>query len=191
MSGLQIRLFTFLLALTMPMAGCASNDTRPGVAAGQVERATSPQSNGSSPDCSGLSSLTEKRSCYARQDPASIDECERTHPMRCKPYREMHLAERQLAKVERSSIVSARKAYATYAEGDAAYQNDLEAAARDANRAWHAYREAQCTLEPFAQGMSRDLSEDLAEACRVRMTRRRIDELNALYAPARMESDKP
>jgi len=88
-----------------------------------------------------------------------------------------------------NSIASARKAYGSYTDGDAGYLADLDATAREANRAWRAYREAQCALEPFAQGMSRDLAENLAEACRARMTRIRIDELRALYAPARMEDE--
>jgi uncharacterized protein YecT (DUF1311 family) len=126
----------------------------------------------------------DKRACYGKQDQASIDDCERTHPMRCKPYREMHGAERELAEVEHSSITHARKAFASYADGDAAYLNDLEGAAREANRTWRAYREAQCTLEPFAQGMSRDVSEHLAEVCRARMTRARIDEIKAFHTNA-------
>jgi uncharacterized protein YecT (DUF1311 family) len=130
----------------------------------------------------------DKRACYGKQDQASIDECERTHPMRCKPYREMHGAERALTEIEQFSIASARKTYASYADGDAAYLNALDAAAREANRAWRAYREAQCVLEPFAQGMSRDLSEHLAEVCRVRMTRARIDEIKALHTAA--DSDR-
>jgi uncharacterized protein YecT (DUF1311 family) len=126
----------------------------------------------------------DKRACYDKQDQASIDDCERTHSMRCKPYREMHLAERQLSEIEQSSIASARKNYASYVDGDATYLNDLDATAREANRAWRAYREAQCTLEPFAQGMSRDLSEHLAEVCRARMTRARIDEIKAFHTNA-------
>ncbi|MBL8262277.1 MAG: DUF1311 domain-containing protein [Xanthomonadaceae bacterium] len=182
----------FLLALAAPMSGCAGNDSPHRIAVtGSSQKPAQPPANDAPQDCDGLASLIDKRVCYSKQDQASIDDCERTHPMRCKPYREMHLAERQLAEVEQSSIASARKAYASYADGDAAYLNDLEAAAREANRAWHAYREAQCSLEPFAQGMSRDLSEHLAEACRVRMTRARIDELTTLYAPARMEGEQP
>lgn len=182
---LPLRTPLFLLALTMPMAGLAGNDS-PYLAAAaspsqkrQYSRAeTVPE------DCDGIPSLGDKRACHARQDQNLIDACERTHPMRCKPYREMHVAERQLAEVEQSSIASARKTYASYTDGDAAYLDDLEAAAREANHAWRAYREAQCALEPFAQGMSRDLSEHLAEACRVRMTRARIDEIMALHPPA-------
>ena len=180
-----LRLPLFMLALAMPMAGCAGNDSPHRIAViGSSQKPAQLAANDAPQDCDGLALLADKRVCYGKQDQASIDDCERTHPMRCKPYREMHLAERQLTEVEESSIASVRKAYASYADGDAAYLNDLEAAAREANRAWRAYREAQCTLEPFAQGMLRDLSQHLAEACRARMTRVRIDELKALRPPA-------
>ncbi len=176
----------------MPIAGCAGNDSSHLVAAaGSGQKSQLSAVETVLEDCDGIPSLDGKRSCYARQDQNLIDECERTHPMRCRPYREMHGAERELAEIEQSSIESAQKAFASYADGDAAYLNDLDAAAREANHAWRAYREAQCALEPFAQGMSRDLAENLTEACRARMTRIRIDELRALYAPARMESELP
>jgi uncharacterized protein YecT (DUF1311 family) len=170
---LPLRTPLFLLALTMPMSGLAGNNSpylaaaaSPGQKPQHSPAETVPE------DCDGIPSLDDKR------------DCERTHPMRCKPYREMHVAERELAEFEQPSIASARKAYASYADGDAAYLTDLEAAARKANHAWRAYREAQCTLEPFAQGMSRDLSEHLAEACRVRMTRARIDEIKGFHTDA-------
>jgi uncharacterized protein YecT (DUF1311 family) len=182
---LPLLLPLFLLALAMPMTGCAGNDSPHLVATtGSSQKPAQPLANDAPQDCDGLASLVDKRACYGKQDQASIDDCERTHPMRCKPYREMHLAERQLTEVEQSSIASARKTYASYADGDAAYLNDLDAAAREANRAWRAYREAQCTLEPFVQGMSRDLSEHLAEICRVRMNRTRIDEIKAFHTAA-------
>ncbi len=177
-----LRLPLFMLALAMPMAGCAGNDSPHRIAV--TGSTTQFPANDAPQDCDGLASLADKRVCYGKQDQASIDDCERTHPMRCKPYREMHGAEKELAEAEHSSITHARKSFASYADGDAAYLNDLETAARQANRAWRAYREAQCTLEPFAQGMSRDLSEHLAEACRARMNRIRIDELKALRPPA-------
>lgn len=175
----------FLLALVVPMAGRAGNDSpHRAVTTGSSQEPTQLPANDAPQDCDGLASLADKRVCYGEQDQASIDDCERTHPLRCKPYREMHVAERELAQVEQSSIASARKAYASYTDGDAGYLTDLDAAAREANRAWRAYREAQCALEPFAQGMSRDLAENLAEACRARMTRARIDEIKAFHTDA-------
>lgn len=175
---LTLRLSLFLLTLTTPMAGCAGNDLFHVVAAACSGQKAQHSAIETAPrDCDASPSLDDKRACYALQEQSLIENCERTRPMRCKPYREMHGAERELLEVEQSSIASARKAYASYADGDAGYLTDLDAAAREANRAWRAYSEAQCALEPFAQGMSRDLSEHLAEACRVRMTRTRVDDI--------------
>lgn len=180
--SLRIPLF---LALTMQMAGLAGSDSpNPAATAGDGQKPQHSRAETVPEDCDGIPSLVDKRACYDKQDQATIDECERTHPMRCRPYREMHNAERELAEIEQSSIESAQKAFASYADDDTAYLKDLDAAAREANRAWRAYREAQCALEPFAQGMSRNLSERLAEACRARMTRARIDEIKALHPSA-------
>lgn len=174
-----------LLALAIPMAGIASNGSSHLVAASMPGQKSQPSAVETVPeDCDGIPSLDDKRACFARQDQKLIDECERTHPMRCRPYREMHDAERELAEIEQSSIDSAQKAFASYADGDAAYLKDLDTAAHEAHRAWRAYREAQCTLEPFAQGMARDLSEHLTEACRARMTRARVDEIKAFHTDA-------
>lgn len=179
-----LRFSIYFFALAMPMAGCAGNDNPPH----KVDKLTShapaqPQAEDPPQDCSGISSLADKRTCYARQDQPMIDECERTHPMRCSPYRDMARAEARLAEVEEASLAAAEAAYSSYVENDAAYLSDLKTSAHKANLTWAAYREAQCSLEPFAQGMSRNDSEDLIEACRVRMTQARIDELIALYPP--------
>lgn len=177
-----LRFSVLFFALAMPMAGCAGNDNPPhkmDKLASQVP--AQPQAEDPPQDCSGISSLTDKRTCYGRQDQAMIDECERIHPMRCSPYREMARAEARLAEVEEASLAAAEAAYSSYVENDAAYLSDLKTSAHKANLAWVAYREAQCSLEPFAQGMSRNESENLTEACRVRMTQARMDELIAFY----------
>lgn len=192
MCPMLVRLPVLLFALAMPMAGCAGND-KPAHGA-STHAAPKPAHSGiedSPADCDGISSLPDKRACYGRQDQASIDECERIRPMRCKPYREMDGVEKRLAAIEKASVVAARKAYASYVEGDAAYLTDLDNAASEESRAWRAYREAHCTLEPFAQGMSRNGAEDLIEACRARMTQARIDELKALYSPVNVTETQP
>lgn len=189
---LLIRLPILLLSLAMPMAGCAGNDT-PSNGSGSSTGTTSARASTEPlpPDCDGLSSLADKRACYGKQSQTLIDECERFRPMRCKPYRDMASAERRLSDLEVASLAAARKTYATYVDGDAAYLTDLDAAAKQASDAWRAYREAQCSLEPFAQGMSRNDSEDQIEACRARMTEARIIELKALFAPANANGTQP
>lgn len=169
---LPMRLPLFL-ALALPAAAHAGHRTPPHVV-------TVPAGSEALQACDGLASLPDKRACYGRQDQTTIDACERIHPMRCRPYGEMDSAERRLAEAETASLAAAEQAYARYVEGDAAYLTDLAAAATAANRAWRAYREAQCALEPFAQGMSRNGSEDLIEACRLDMTQARIDALKTL-----------
>jgi uncharacterized protein YecT (DUF1311 family) len=181
-----------LLALMISIPACASlkasshgDASNSSAAPGRTELGVAET------DCDTLSVLTDKRACYGIQDEAAIDECERIRPLHCKPYRDMHRLERELTSVELASIESAKQAYADYADGDTAYLSDLDSAAREANRAWHNYREAQCALEPFAQGMSRTQSEDLTEACRAGMTRARIDQIKALYAPVQVNRQQP
>lgn len=180
-----LRFSVLFFALAAPMAGCAGNDQPPHTMDTLKSQTPTPGQVEDPPqDCSSISSLADKRSCYDKQDQATIDECERIHPMRCGPYRDMARAEARLAVVEERSLAAAAAAYSSYVENDASYLSDLKNSAYNANLAWAAYREAQCGLEPFAQGMSRNESEDLIEACRVRMTQARIDELIALYPRA-------
>lgn len=133
-------------------------------------------------DCFAVSTLAEKRACLAEQSDVFIDECERMRPMSCKPYREMHSAEKALQAAEADLMKSAHQAYGSYINDDPAYLDDLAAHSRDSNTAWRAYRDAQCALEPLAQGMARSESENLAEACRLAKTKTRIAELEALKA---------
>lgn len=176
--------------LMLPLPGCATTLDSPPHAAGRSD-ATGDEISPSGEECDAISTLPEKRACFARQDSALIDACERMRPLHCKPYREMYTAEDSLRRIEVASIRAARKAYASYADGDETYVADMESYARDANAAWRAYRDAQCRLEPLAQGMSRTLAEDLAEACRVKMTVSRIEQIKALYAPTEDEEAAP
>lgn len=134
------------------------------------------------PDCFAISTLPEKRVCLAQQDQAFIDDCERMRPMACKPYRDLYFAEQTLQQTQTHLLHTAKRAYASYTENDPAYLDDLATYAQASNTAWRAYRDAQCALEPFAQGMSRAESEHLAEACRLAKTQARIAELDALKA---------
>ncbi len=133
-------------------------------------------------DCFAASTLPEKRACLAEQSDVFIDKCERMRPISCKPYREMHFAEKALQEAEADLMKSAQQAYGSYINDDPAYLDDLAAHSREANTAWRAYRDAQCALEPLAQGMARSESENLAETCRLDRTKTRIAELEALKA---------
>jgi uncharacterized protein YecT (DUF1311 family) len=176
-----------IMALVFPFTGCAKTpQPKPPQAASSPTpsppAAQQPQASAEDPDCLTISTLPEKRACLAKQDEAFIDDCERMRPMACKPYRELYLTEQMLQRAEANLLKSAQQAYGGYDENAPAYLDDLAAYARESNAAWRAYRDAQCALEPFAQGMSRSESENLAEVCRLAKTRARIAELDALKA---------
>ena len=110
----SLRFSVLFFALGMPMAGCAGNDNPPrSMHEVSTRTPTQTQTEDTSEDCSGISSLTDKRICYGRQDQAMIDECERIHPMRCSPYREMARAEARLAAVEETSLAAAETTYSS------------------------------------------------------------------------------
>ncbi len=180
-------LYSVIVAmLVFPITGCArtplptsaqiASSPAP-VAAQQV-----PQAQPEETDCLAISTLPEKRACLAQQDQTFINDCERMRPMACKPYRELHFAEQTLQQTQAHLLQSTKHSYASYTENDPAYLDDLATYARESNAAWLTYRDAQCALEPFAQGMSRSESENLAEACRLAKTQARIAELDALKA---------
>jgi len=99
--------------------------------------------------------------------------------LKCAPYKKMDSAERQLAALNRKLLTSALRGYATYNEDDPGYLDDLKKFFADADRTWRGYRDAQCEMEFFIQGMSRHGNEGLVETCRLGKTRERIRELNS------------
>lgn len=176
-----------IAALAFPFIGCAKTPpAKPAqimpLPATSSTAAQQTQAPSEESDCLTISSLAEKRACMAKQDDAFIEECERIRPGACVPYHQMHTAEQTLLRSEVRLLESAQQAYASYIGNDPAYLEDLATHAHDANTAWRAYRDAQCALEPFAEGMSRSESENLAEACRLTKTQARIAELDALKA---------
>jgi len=90
----------------------------------------------------------------------------------------MYTLDRQLQVLNEEVIGLARTQYASYAQNDPAYLDDLTAYFEESDRAWKASRNADCALEPFMQGMSRPEASDLTEACRVDRTKARISEMN-------------
>jgi uncharacterized protein YecT (DUF1311 family) len=177
-------LYSLIVAmLAFPFTGCAGTPLpRPAQTASSPAPVPAQQAQPEEADCLAISTLPEKRACLAKQDQAFIDDCERMRPMACKPYRDLHFAEQTLQQTQTHLLQSAKRAYASYTENDPAYLDDLATYARESNTAWLTYRDAQCALEPFAQGMSRSESENLAEACRLAKTQARIAELDALKA---------
>ncbi len=121
--------------------------------------------------------LSGKEACYARQPPEVIADCERMRLHHCAPYARMHALDKQLDESNRELLRVAGERYASYEANQPGYADDLAKAIAEADRAWRAYRDAQCSLDPLLQGMSRNEASDLAEACRADRTSARISEL--------------
>lgn len=126
--------------------------------------------------CAGLP-LVDKEACYARQAPDLLAECERMRAHHCAPYAKVHELEKELGRLNVALLQSAKRVYATYEDNQPGYVKDLEQSLSEADRAWRAYRDADCALDPLIQGMSRQESVDLTEACRADKTAERVGAL--------------
>lgn len=132
-------------------------------------------------DCFAIGDVNARELCFSKKPDDEIAECERIRPNACKPYRDMYRLDQQLAALSRDALVKARKQYVSYASGDPVYLDDLSAYQSASDQAWAASRDADCLLEPFAQGMSRREAADLTEVCRVERTQDRIAYFKALF----------
>ena len=141
-------------------------------------------------DCLAIGDTKARETCFAKKPDDEIAECERVRVHACKPYKEMHALEHKRVQLSQELLTKARKRYASYVEGDAAYLDDLANYLKGSDAAWIAYRDADCLLEPFVQGMSRREAPHLTEACRVERTKARIAELEALAVVADGDSLK-
>ena len=130
-------------------------------------------------DCHSISELTAKEACFAGQGAELIARCEAVRSHACKPYGDMHRAERRLRDLGAEMLAINRKRFAAYVESDPAYLDDLSALALASDEAWRAWRDAACSLEPFADGMSRREASDLTEACRAHWTEQRALEIDS------------
>lgn len=127
--------------------------------------------------CFTLENLSKREACFAKQSDEDISACERIKPFSCKPYKEMYEAAQQLNMLDRQIMTLAQKKYASYQANDSTYLVNLASHIRAADKAWAAYRDAHCSLEPLLEGMSRAEASNLAEACRVNRTNARIKKL--------------
>lgn len=130
-------------------------------------------------DCMTMGRRAEREACFAKQSDTDLKACERLKPNACVPYKQMFQADRQLASLNDELLARARKSYASYAEDDAKYLSDISQGLAQADQAWRAYRDAQCEVSPFLEGMSRVEAGDVTEACRLELTQARIKELKA------------
>ncbi|WP_082586062.1 MULTISPECIES: lysozyme inhibitor LprI family protein [unclassified Lysobacter] len=173
--GLMSSALVFSLIL-----GCASVPNS--AYSASAEKAPKSASSEAGDDCFAIGGLGARESCFAKKSDDEIADCERIRPNACKPYKEMQALELQRTQLRQDILLKARSSYASYLEDDAAYLDDLAVYLKDSDAAWGAYRDADCLLEPFAQGMSRREAPDLTEACRVERTKARIAELKTLAA---------
>lgn len=127
-------------------------------------------------DCDSLP-LAEKEACYASYDKAELTECEQVRLNTCAPYARVHRAEVELGQISGALMRDIRDTYASYEDNQPGYVEGVEDAYTAADRAWRAYRDAHCTLEPVVQGMSRQEAPGLTEVCRASMTEARVKEL--------------
>lgn len=133
-------------------------------------------------DCFAVGDVKARELCFSKKPDDEIADCERVRLHACKPYRDMYRLDQQLAALTQDASAKARKQYASYANDDPAYLDDLSAYQSASDKAWAASRDADCLLEPFAQGMSRREAADLTEACRVERTQARIAYLKEFFA---------
>lgn len=131
-------------------------------------------------DCFAMGDVKAREQCFSRQTDDEIAECERVRLYACKPYRDMHRLDQEVAALSRELQARAQKQYASYTDNDADYLRDLSAYLSASDKAWAASRDADCLLEPFAQGMSRREAGDLTEVCRVARTQARMAQIKAL-----------
>lgn len=130
-----------------------------------------------SQDCLTIGDFSQKEKCIASSD--DFKDCPDSD-LRCAPYRNMYAEEQRLEKANAELIALANKQYVEYTTNDHAYLDDLKKYFDESDRAWRIYRDAQCVMEPFAQGMARQESADITEACRLDETKKRISVLNEL-----------
>lgn len=150
-------------------------------AAHPVRGASAPPAPAAEEDCSAVADVKARELCFSKKPDDEIADCERMRLHACKPYRDMYRLDQQLVALSQDALVKARKQYASYTNGDPTYLDDLSTYQSGSHKAWAASRDADCLLEPFAQGMSRREAADLTEACRVERTQARIAYLKELF----------
>ena len=106
----------------------------------------------------------------------SSDSCE-GKSQACK---QMQMATMKMHKLESEIINISAEAYGEYLADDPEYVKDIENYLRESGRAWRSYRDAECLLEPYINGMSRREIGSIAEQCKLERTERRIFELEGL-----------
>ncbi|UHQ23826.1 DUF1311 domain-containing protein [Lysobacter sp. 5GHs7-4] len=141
------------------------------------------------PDCIATGDTEAREACYAKMPDTQIAACERVRPNTCLPYKEMHVLSAELDRLSRDIRTAARKRYAAYSAEDSAYLDDLSEYLDASDQTWRDYRDAECRLDPFLQGMSRNEAASLEEVCRMELSQSRAVELTNRLDALRQSSD--
>lgn len=88
----------------------------------------------------------------------------------------------EMRAIESEIVKMSAVAYGSYLADDPEYVKDIENYLNESEKAWISYRDAQCQLEPYINGMSRREISNIAEQCKLERTERRISELKGLLA---------
>lgn len=86
----------------------------------------------------------------------------------------------EMRAIESEIVKISAVAYSSYLADDPGYVKDIENYLNESDKAWASYRDAQCQLEPYIDGMSRREISNIAEQCKLEKTERRISDLEEL-----------
>lgn len=86
----------------------------------------------------------------------------------------------EMRAIESEIVKISAMAYGSYLADDPEYVKDIENYLNESDKAWTSYRDAQCQLEPYINGMSRREISNIAEQCKLERTEHRIAELKGL-----------
>jgi uncharacterized protein YecT (DUF1311 family) len=92
----------------------------------------------------------------------------------------MESAAIEMRAIENEIVKMSAVAYGNYLADDPEYVKDIEDYLSKSDKAWASYRDAQCQLEPYINGMSRREISNIAEQCKLERTEHRISELKGL-----------
>jgi uncharacterized protein YecT (DUF1311 family) len=126
-------------------------------------------------DCYAIGILSQRESCLA----LTKSECAKGDS-KCELYKNMYLADKKLLATLEEIETLINQIYKSYLNDDPDYINDAVLNLRQSGQSWRKYRDSDCLLEQYANGMSRGEINDLAEVCRLNKTKKRIIELEKI-----------
>lgn len=120
--------------------------------------------------CAATGEVTARERCFAGLPQTVLDDCERLRPGACRPYADMPRLEKQLSAAEQSLVE------------DSAPGADPNDPVHEAGIAWRRFRDAECVAHAHLDGMTPSASPEVVQACRVTMTKERLEVTRRLLA---------